>query len=204
LVAGVAFSGLGGAVGNATTQGLKLATGEQQQFDLVDFGVEVGISAAFGLLPAGRGAKAAIRPQGFKAGLKKSAKDAFRFKFRLRQYKRITIVDRVKVPTAGGTLPVAVGRKVRVPITARDAFRDVFADPKLILDLATSVGEELVGGLVPRPGGRKTIETESLDEVNDGQRGTFGEFSHWQLWLDTLGLAARPVPNNPNNPLAAF
>jgi hypothetical protein len=203
LAASFAISGLGGAVGNATTQGLKLATGEQQQFDLVDFGVETGVSAAFGLIPAGRGAKAAIKgkPQGFKAAFK----NVFRFKFKARKFKRIRIVDQVRVPS-GVPLPVPV--TTRVPITARDAFGELYGRKGwFVLDVLTGFVEDKVGNAASGDAvviAKRQIFGQSVREVNSDNRGVYGEFAHWQVWLDAMELAARALPNNPNNLLTAF
>jgi RHS repeat-associated protein len=51
---------------------------------------------------------------------------------------------------------------------------------------------------------RLRVADSARGEINRGAKGTYGEFIHWRFYLDVLRLAARPVPNNPNNLLTSF
>jgi RHS repeat-associated protein len=51
----------GAAAGNATTQGLRIADGKQDRFDLTEFALNVGVGAAFGFLGGGAAAEGAER-----------------------------------------------------------------------------------------------------------------------------------------------
>jgi RHS repeat-associated protein len=68
-----------------------------------------------------------------------------------------------------------------------------------------------VGNLFSAPAGGGTNMTSrpltlvsSRAEVNRGKKGVYGEYIHYQTWLDAMMLAARPVPDNPNNLLTSF
>jgi hypothetical protein len=52
--------------------------------------------------------------------------------------------------------------------------------------------------------GRSVVADSALQSVNRGRKGVYGEYIHWQFYLDMLDVAARPVPNNPNNLLPTF
>jgi RHS repeat-associated protein len=114
----------GGAVGNALTQGLELATGKRESFDVLSFSLETGVGAAFGGLPFGKGAgKAASRgaSQMLKyvgkswasRGLTSSCKAAWQYASKLLVEEIITsplqqfLPDLLTSPTAasGGTQP---------------------------------------------------------------------------------------------------
>jgi hypothetical protein len=43
-----------------------------------------------------------------------------------------------------------------------------------------------------------------MDFLNRNRVKAYGEFLHWNFYLDSLRLAAVPVPNNPNNLLTSF
>jgi RHS repeat-associated protein len=55
-------------------------------------------------------------------------------------------------------------------------------------------------GVISRP----VIVESGRQAVNQGRKGTYGEYIHYRVWLDALRLAGRPVPNNPNHVLATF
>jgi RHS repeat-associated protein len=52
--------------------------------------------------------------------------------------------------------------------------------------------------------GRPLIAESSRQEINRQRKGVYGEYIHYQIWLDALLLAGRPVPNNPNHVLTSF
>jgi hypothetical protein len=54
------------------------------------------------------------------------------------------------------------------------------------------------------PTGRPLIFASSRDEVNRGRKGIYGEYIHYQTWLDALTLAGLPAPDNPNHVLTSF
>jgi hypothetical protein len=56
VVAGAA----GAAAGNASTQGLQIATGKRDKFDPVEFALNVGFGAAFGFLPGAGGVSGGV------------------------------------------------------------------------------------------------------------------------------------------------
>jgi RHS repeat-associated protein len=61
----------------------------------------------------------------------------------------------------------------------------------------------------PSPGtsagaGRDVVADGALQSVNRGRKGIYGEYIHWDLYLDLLDIAGRPAPNNPNNLLPTF
>jgi hypothetical protein len=49
-----------------------------------------------------------------------------------------------------------------------------------------------------------TIEGRARIDVNAEKIGVYGEHIHWRRYLDSLRMAARPMPANPNNILAVF
>jgi RHS repeat-associated protein len=79
------------------------------------------------------------------------------------------------------------------------------AGDRFLLDVATSIG--LVGSTEGAPG-TTSVKDEILSdgrlEVNASRKSRYGEFIHWNFWLENLKLAARPIPNNPNNLLTSF
>jgi RHS repeat-associated protein len=50
----------------------------------------------------------------------------------------------------------------------------------------------------------EAIHAEARLNLNRNRKSAFGEFIHWQFWLDSLQAASRPIPNNPNNLLTSF
>jgi hypothetical protein len=51
---------------------------------------------------------------------------------------------------------------------------------------------------------RPVIVESSRQNVNRRRKGVYGEYIHYQVWLDAMLLAGRPLPNNPNNVLTSF
>jgi hypothetical protein len=48
------------------------------------------------------------------------------------------------------------------------------------------------------------IQQTGWNDVSAGHKGVYGEFVHWQLYINALRAGGRPIPNNPNNVLATF
>ncbi|MEZ5366578.1 MAG: hypothetical protein R2748_30625 [Bryobacterales bacterium] len=57
LAASIGASFVGLAAGNALGQGIDIASGAQDGFDLGDFAIDVGLSTVFGAIPIGKGGK---------------------------------------------------------------------------------------------------------------------------------------------------
>jgi len=51
---------------------------------------------------------------------------------------------------------------------------------------------------------KPNIWSDSRLEVNSKRKSAYGEFIHWNFWVNSLQLAGRPLPNNPNNLLTSF
>jgi RHS repeat-associated protein len=78
-----------------------------------------------------------------------------------------------------------------------------------LASLTQGVGQLVSDIIRPVPGtlagaGRDVVADRALQSVNRGRKGVYGEYIHWDLYLDLLDLAARPAPNNPNNLLPTF
>jgi RHS repeat-associated protein len=52
--------------------------------------------------------------------------------------------------------------------------------------------------------GRPLVLGSSRKEVNRRNKGIYGEYIHYQIWLDAMQRAGRTVPNNPNHVLTSF
>jgi RHS repeat-associated protein len=73
-------------------------------------------------------------------------------------------------------------------------------------DVSRQVNNLLAGPIPTRVDviGRPLIVESSRQEVNRSRKAVYGEYIHYQIWLDGLLLAGRPVPNNPNYVLTSF
>ena len=52
--------------------------------------------------------------------------------------------------------------------------------------------------------GKRPLLDRGRTEVNRGGKAVFGEFIHWQLYLDSFSLAGRPVPQRLPTLLTSF
>jgi hypothetical protein len=80
-------------------------------------------------------------------------------------------------------------------------------------EFATGLSENLVNNyLFPDPAESGGVDTGPIpDDIEEGAAllnknrvQNYGEFLHWKYYLESLRIAAVPVPNNPNNLLASF
>jgi RHS repeat-associated protein len=69
-------------------------------------------------------------------------------------------------------------------------------------DLSNLFGGPVSTGVVLT--NRLLIYESSRQRVNRGKKGVYGEYIHYQRWLDGLMMAGRPVPDNPNHVLTSF
>lgn len=115
----VAAGAASAAVGNALTQGLEIATGKRERFDVVEFGIETSVGAATGFIPGGgkvagktasRGASEMLKYIGkswASRGLASSSKAAWKYASRILAEEFIPttvqtwLMDRLN-PTAAG------------------------------------------------------------------------------------------------------
>jgi len=227
IAGGVVAGAIGGAAGNASQQGIDILTGadEDGQFDLQAFGVEVAAGAVFGAIPfAGKGGKAAGKALGGGLGRGASAGSA-----RGLVKGSVSKVVR-KVPGPGGSISVAIpkkdlgGRTIFPALAGRSAVQDAAAQASRraavggeVLSFLADVGVGLAqngfvalvssnSGSPPAstPPGSGAVQDASVNEVNAGQRGVYGEFAHWNLYQSLLAVTGVLPPNNPNSPLAEF
>jgi hypothetical protein len=76
---------------------------------------------------------------------------------------------------------------------------------RFLLNVATQWG--LAGGVEGSTGADSTkqdIMSDGRLELNSNRKSAFGEFIHWNFWMESLQMAGRPLPNNPNNLLTSF
>ncbi|MCW5966058.1 MAG: proprotein convertase P-domain-containing protein [Bryobacterales bacterium] len=73
-----------------------------------------------------------------------------------------------------------------------------FAQP-LALSLLSSPPTASVRPPLPVEGGN-----EGMERLNRNRVKAYGEFLHWNYYMEALQLSAVPVPNNPNNLLTSF
>ncbi len=74
------------------------------------------------------------------------------------------------------------------------------------LGLTSGSGDDQSAG-APKGSGSEdnlSVSDTARNEINQGGKSTYGEFIHWRFYLDSLRLAGRVVPNNPNNLLTSF
>ncbi len=127
------------------------------------------------------------------------------------------IVGRSKAKTAKAN-PVRrqgiVGIKALVKRSAKEQAKIILKQvaKKAASTLITRYGpdaDDVRGYLFPSAGptpqvGKQAIYVTSTRDVNDGSKGVYGEFIHWGLYQESLSLADRPFPANPNRVMSSF
>jgi RHS repeat-associated protein len=225
LAGNIVGGAVGGALGNLTTQGINLATGEDEdgKFSLQEFFTETAAGAVFGAIPfAGKGGKAvAGLGRGAAAGATRTAAKGSVSKA-LR-----------KAATPAGNIPLLIpkqglgGRTIYPAIAASSAVEDAaraaaksaarksaFARyaGAFLLDVSVGAAQSALVELATggdydapyEPQGSAGVQSAARQEVNAGHRGVYGEFAHWNLYQSFHALAGIALPNNPNSPLAEF
>lgn len=219
VAAGALCGAAGGSLGYLTASGLK-----GDQVDAEQLAFEAGVGAAGGALGAGAsrflrfGPKRAVgnRFAQFRHGFRAKSPTDFKLGLLARD-KAIMASDEYLVtnilPKAGvrKLIGTSVGKDVARAL-ARRAFTPGFV-AMASGSLGVRVGGRLVGNaLFNSQGGggagasatSPQIEQSGWEGVSAGNKGAYGEFIHWQLYIDALRLAGRPIPSNPNNVLATF
>ncbi|MGH8020747.1 MAG: hypothetical protein ACREIA_21170 [Opitutaceae bacterium] len=176
----------GGAVGNLATQGLNLATGEQDQFDALGLAVDTVVGGVTGAAggKAARLKQAVIGPAWRKAvihkGLLYSTKAAIS-KGPARQIAS-TVLTRVLVRgVAGGITKGLINR---------------FGVDQTVL----STGRAFVS---TADRGRQRLRAVRA-YVEQNLRESKGEHLHYALYQHVLGLTGLPLPATPNNTLTDY
>ena len=222
ILAGIGAGAVGGAIGNATGQGIDIATGQQDSFDWGDFGTEVGLSAAFGALPFGRGAKGGARAASRAAGEAAEAATKRGSKSSISKLLRGGVsakrggddLLRLNPPKLGGKTPVP-----KIPSRLKHLEPNPWWEAARAAPLDTAVGtiQGIVGGggedsqEASAPGSASSgtrdnhsVRQEGNRELNSGRRSFFGEYAAWNFYQAVHTLAGRPLPNNPNPALPQF
>jgi RHS repeat-associated protein len=166
----IAIGAGAGAIGNLVGQGIDLATGAQQEFDLLSLGLDFGFGAVGGAIPGGK--------QAIEQAVKQSAKAAFS-----------------KLPFTKKLL-ISLG-KFEIGQIATDAIVGLYLGR-----VRQQAQQDLEGG--NDIFSNAAVRNQGRSELNRGRQGVFGEFAHWDFYLNALAAASRPMPNNPNNMLATF
>lgn len=219
LIAGGAVAGaLGGGAGNLLGQGIDVATGADA-FDGNELTSEIIGGAIFGAIPfGGKGAKAVSKGLGRGAtsgaarGLTKGSVSKSLRKIATPAGEIQLLVTRRSL--GGKTIFPSLAsatRSAAADSAAAAARRRVFAG-NFLTDMGVGLIQTAFTDLVfgsgspapTQPQGAAGVLSASRDEINAGQRGVYGEFSHWRLYQSFHLLTGVPLPNNPNSPLAEF
>ncbi len=225
ILSGIGAGAVGGAIGNAVGQGVDILTNQQQGFDWGAFGAEVGLSAAFGALPFGRGAKGGARAasrasrEAAEAATKRGSKSAVSKLLRGGASAKRGGDDllRLNPPKLGGKTPVPkipTRLKHLEPPPPNPWVEAAFNGP---LDTLVGIGQGYVGHRIeqaqtataPGSDGSNTTDAHSVRqagnrELNEGRRSFYGEYAAWNFYQAVHTLAGRPLPNNPNPALPQF
>jgi RHS repeat-associated protein len=194
---GALAGGAGAAADYLTSQGFK-----GERVDPAVLAVNVGIGAALGGL-FGAGGKGLTRPSNFRFAMNGVGQLVKRQAVHQLTQAALTVLtsgvliglaDRFSVAERGKAC--LSGGMEQCRREAGYLWTDVQTQTSNLLAAIAGGGGDLIG----RP---LTIRA-SRDEVNRGKKGIYGEYIHYQLWLDGMMLAARPVPDNPNNVLTSF
>lgn len=127
------------------------------------------------------------------------------------------LVGRSKAKTAKAN-PVRrqgiVGIKALVKRSAKEQAKIILKQvaKKAASTLITRYGpdaDDVRGYLFPTAGptpqvGKQAIFVTATRDVNDGSKGVYGEFIHWGLYQESLLIADRPFPANPNRVMSSF
>ncbi|MDQ8205102.1 DUF6531 domain-containing protein [Pelagicoccus sp. SDUM812003] len=206
-----ATGGLGGAVAGgiagSLTEDLVYAGLSGESLD----GREVATGAALGGLfgAAGHGAGKVAGKLGSKAYAKTFGKPGNFAKF----VNKMTIPDKVARRRAVGSLQELVVRSGKRE--ASDALKSfaLGVGGRFLGQVGGTVVEQLSGKLFPSSGGGNggsqgqghySVTVRANRGINANRHRAYGEYVHYDLFLDAVRLADRPVPNHPNNTLSGF
>lgn len=125
----------------------------------------------------------------------------------VRFVNKMTIPTKVSRRRAVGSLEALLQRSAKKE--ASDALT------RFVLQVGGKVlanaGSKLVSGLMTSPsvkggtgGGTFSIISRANAEINAARPRAYGEYVHYNLFLDAVSLADRPVPSHPNNTLTGF
>lgn len=211
-IAAVVGTGAASAAAESVTYGLLSGEG----VDGGDVAVDAAVGGAVGLFTFGAG-KAFSRTIGKAFG--KFTGAVFR-KFGNKPYVGRVVrffftPTKVSNRRAIGSFEELIAReaKRRAASMAKDAFLSyvggvaVGVTEKSRKRAANAILEYL--GLGQRPQadtglGIGAIHLGSTGEINRGRVHAYGEYIHYNIYLEALSLAGRPVPNNPSNTLSGF
>ena len=219
IAAGALCGAAGASLGYLTTAGLK---GDQVNTEQLAFEAGVGGLTGAAGAAAGRflrfGGKTAVgnRFAQFRKGFR--AKDATSFKLGLLardqkvmgsdEYLIAKIMPKLTFKQLIRTEP---GKAV-LKALGRRAFTAGFGLPvasAISIQLGGKIGSNVLfnsqsGGTAGASRSSPDIQQAGWNDVSAGHKGVFGEFVHWQLYINALRAAGRPIPNNPNHVLATF
>lgn len=106
--------------------------------------------------------------------------------------------------------PAITGRSAAAEAAANAALRRSAIRQGLPVDFAVGLIQAGIVELVTASGAPPVtpmgagVAAAGRDEINAGNRGVFGEFTHWKLYQSFHMLTGTPLPNNPNSPLSEF
>jgi RHS repeat-associated protein len=200
---GAGVGAVSGAVGNLTTAGI---AGEA--VDPTSVAIDAAFGAAFGALSMGKGAKSAIAEAKAANDAAQQAAKAANSAAQKEYIRRLSITAINGVPPPKPPPVVASILKPASKITASSVGLDfgvnLFQNGlALIANMIVNQGNQAEPE-GENPTSNLAVRATARQETVSGTRGRFGEFIHWNIYLNSLQLALRPLPNNPNNLLTAF
>jgi RHS repeat-associated protein len=183
-----ALAGGAGAAGEyLATQGLK-----GEKVDPVDLAVTTAFGALAGAAGGKGGSKGLTRPSNYRfatSGVGTLVKR--QAAHQLRQAATVVIMGVVVDEFAERS-----GLEQKAKETGDALLADVSSQLRKLISGPVPTSVDLVG--------KPLIVESSRQEVNRNRKGVYGEYIHYQIWLDALLFAGRPVPNNPNHVLTSF
>ena len=221
IAAASACGAAGSSLGYLTTQGLKgePVNAEQLAFEALVGGISGAVAG--GAAKAARfgraaGPKPAVgnRFGQFRQGFRADSPTSFKLGLLARdqaiqgsdEYLVSVILPKAGVRKLIGT---TVGKEVAKAVARRTLVVGSLALTSLGLKVAGRVAGNFLfnsqaGGAAGSGNDNTDIEDGGRQAVSGGVKGVYGEYVHWQLYINALTLAGRPIPNNPNNVLATF
>jgi len=182
---GALSGGAGAAAEYLSTQGLK-----GEKVDPVD----LAIATAFGALSSagGGGSKGLTRPSNYRFATNSVSTLVKRQASHQLRQAAFSVFKNSLLKT----LDKRFGLSATLKREAFVGFQFVTAQVNNLLAGPVRTGVEVIS--------RPLILESSRQEVNRGRKGIYGEYIHYQVWLDGMRLAGRPLPNNPNHILTSF
>ena len=198
---------------------IDIATGDRDSFDTSELFTETAAGAVFGAIPfggkggkavvgLGRGAAAGAGRSAAKTAVSKSVRKAASPVGNIPMFipkKDLggrTIFPAIARSSASREAAKAAGRRAAVAGNVGDFFIDVGVGVLQASLVEFAKAQRAASPSTPPDSAR--VQSVSRQEINAGNRGVHGEFTHWNLYQAFHVLTGTPLPNNPNSPLAEF